>query len=52
MQNQQVEEWYITCWYCKNTVDAENRVKCPYCGTWLFLNPQDYKELEEGGIQP
>lgn len=29
MQNRYVNGWYVTCWYCKNTVDA-NRVKCPY----------------------
>lgn len=52
MPNRQVAEWHFFCWYCKNTVNAENRVKCPYCGACLFLNPQDYKELEEAGIKP
>lgn len=51
MQNRYVNGWYVTCWYCKNTVDA-NRVKCPYCGAWLFLMPQDYEELREEGIKP
>lgn len=51
MQNRYVNRWYVACWYCKNTVDA-NRVKCPYCGAWLFLTPQDYEELREEGIKP
>ena len=51
MQNRYVNGWYVTCWDCKNTVDA-NRVKCPYCGAWLFLTPQDYEELREEGIKP
>lgn len=51
MQNRYVNGWYVTCWYCKNTVDV-NRVKCPYCGAWLFLMPQDYEELREEGIKP
>lgn len=51
MQNRQAAEWYVVCWYCKNTVNAENRIKCPYCGACLFLTPQDCKELEEEGIR-
>lgn len=42
MPNRQVAEWHVVCWYCKNTVNAENRVKCPYCGACLFLTPQDW----------
>lgn len=52
MPNRQVAEWYVVCWYCKNTVNAENRIKCPYCGACLFLTPQDYRELEEAGTKP
>lgn len=37
MPNRQVAEWYVVCWYCKNTVNAENRVNAPTAELASFL---------------
>lgn len=47
-----MREWYVTCWYCGNTVNAANAVRCPYCHAWLFLSADDYRELEKEGARP
>lgn len=47
-----MHEWYVTCRYCRNTVNATDTVRCPYCHAWLFLSAEDYRELEKKETRP